>query len=165
VRLAIRLYARSISCSVGLSRLAEKQGYIGGRLSLRAIAPETTAQEDYLGGSGLAILEVIAPADFEKYFVELAEGRFGGAEGFEPLTSAVQVPARLTGSSLPFLGGSSATSATGGAGLSPTPVPAPCVASASNVSTVSTRTAWLPVAASKRRTITSSSTLVNPRTR
>ena len=29
--------------------------------------------------------------------------------GFEPLTSAVQAPARLTGSSLPFLGGSSAT--------------------------------------------------------
>ena len=32
--------------------------------------------------------------------------------GFEPLTSAVQAPARLTGSSLPFLCGSSATSAT-----------------------------------------------------
>ena len=63
--------------------------------------------------------------------------------GFEPLTSAVQAPARLTGSSFPFLGGSSATSATAGAGLSPTPVPAPCVASASNVSPVSTRTAWL----------------------
>ena len=31
--------------------------------------------------------------------------------GFESLTSAVQAPARLTGSSLPFLGGSSATSA------------------------------------------------------
>jgi hypothetical protein len=31
--------------------------------------------------------------------------------GFEPLTSAVRAPARLTGSSLPFLGGSSATSA------------------------------------------------------
>jgi hypothetical protein len=30
--------------------------------------------------------------------------------GFEPLTSAVQAPARLTGSSLPFVGGSSATS-------------------------------------------------------
>ncbi|HZZ23249.1 MAG TPA: hypothetical protein VFE60_12050 [Roseiarcus sp.] len=29
--------------------------------------------------------------------------------GFEPLTSAAQAPARLTGSSLPFLGGSSAT--------------------------------------------------------
>jgi hypothetical protein len=39
--------------------------------------------------------------------------------GFEPLTSAVQAPARLTGSSLPFLGGSSATSATAGAGLRP----------------------------------------------
>jgi len=36
--------------------------------------------------------------------------------GFEPLTSAVQAPARLTGSSLPFLRGSSATA---GAGLSP----------------------------------------------
>ncbi len=35
-------------------------------------------------------------------------------------------------------------------GLSPTPVPAPCLASASNVSPVSTRTAWLPVAASKQ---------------
>ena len=69
--------------------------------------------------------------------------------GFEPLISAVQAPARLTGSSLPFLSGSSATSATAGAGLSPTPVPAPCVANASNVSPVSTRTAWLPVAASK----------------
>jgi hypothetical protein len=66
----------AFSCSVGLSRLAEKQGYIGGRFSLRAIAPETTAQDGYLGGSGLAILEVIAPAGFEKYFVELAEGRF-----------------------------------------------------------------------------------------
>jgi hypothetical protein len=32
--------------------------------------------------------------------------------GFEPLTSAVQAPAGLTGSSLPFLRGSSATSAT-----------------------------------------------------
>jgi hypothetical protein len=32
--------------------------------------------------------------------------------GFEPLTSAEQAPARLTGSSLPFLRGSSATSAT-----------------------------------------------------
>ena len=31
--------------------------------------------------------------------------------GFEPLTSAVQAPARLTGSNLPFLGGSPATSA------------------------------------------------------
>jgi hypothetical protein len=72
--------------------------------------------------------------------------------GFEPLTSAVQAPARLTGSSLPFLGGSSATA---GVGPSPTRVPAPCVAGASNVSPVSTRTAWLPVAASKRRTITS----------
>jgi hypothetical protein len=64
--------------------------------------------------------------------------------GFEPLASAVQAPARLTGSSLPFLGGSLATSATVGAALAP-PVPAPCVASASNVSPVSTRTAWLPV--------------------
>ena len=53
--------------------------------------------------------------------------------GFEPLTSAVQAPARVTGSSLPFLGDSSATLATVGAGLSPTPVPAPRVASASNV--------------------------------
>jgi hypothetical protein len=33
--------------------------------------------------------------------------------GFEPLTSAVQASARLTGSSLPFLGGSLATSAHG----------------------------------------------------
>ena len=41
--------------------------------------------------------------------------------GFEPLISAVQAPARLTRSSLAFLGGSSATA---GAGLSPTPVPA-----------------------------------------
>jgi hypothetical protein len=32
--------------------------------------------------------------------------------GFEPRTSGVQTPARLTGSSLPFLRGSSATSAT-----------------------------------------------------
>jgi hypothetical protein len=52
VRLAIRLYARSISCSVGLSRLAEKQGYIGGRFSLRSIAPETRAQDGYLGLRG-----------------------------------------------------------------------------------------------------------------
>ena len=44
--------------------------------------------------------------------------------GFEPLTSAVQARARLTGSSFPFLGGSSATSATAGAGLCATPVPA-----------------------------------------
>src|SRR3984957_12060808 len=41
--------------------------------------------------------------------------------GFEPLISAVQAPARLTGSSFPFLGGSSATA---GAGLCATPVPA-----------------------------------------
>jgi hypothetical protein len=45
-------------------------------------------------------------------------------EGFEPLTSAVQARARLTGSSFPFLRGSSATSATAGAGLRATPVPA-----------------------------------------
>jgi hypothetical protein len=38
--------------------------------------------------------------------------------GFEPLTSAVQAPARLTGSSHPFLGGSSATA---GAGLTSLP--------------------------------------------
>jgi hypothetical protein len=42
--------------------------------------------------------------------------------GFEPLTSAVRAPARLTGSSLLFLRGSSATAR---AGLSPKPVPAP----------------------------------------
>jgi hypothetical protein len=35
--------------------------------------------------------------------------------GFEPLTFAVPAPTRLTGSSLPFLGGSSATSATANA--------------------------------------------------
>ena len=38
--------------------------------------------------------------------------------GFEPLTSAVQAPVRLTGSSRPFLGGSSATA---GAGLTSLP--------------------------------------------
>ena len=48
-------------------------------------------------------------------------GWFAATElrGFEPLTSAVQAPARLTGSRLPFLGGWSATSATAGAGLKP----------------------------------------------
>ena len=46
------------------------------------------------------------PARFARDFlVEL--------RGFEPLTSAVQASARLTGSSLPFLGGSLATSAHG----------------------------------------------------
>ena len=45
--------------------------------------------------------------------------------GFEPLTSAVQASARLTGSRLPFLRGSSATSATARAYLSRKPVPAP----------------------------------------
>lgn len=49
MRLAIRLRARRISCSVGLSRLTEKQGPIGGRFSLRAIAAEMAAQEGYLG--------------------------------------------------------------------------------------------------------------------
>jgi hypothetical protein len=72
--------------------------------------------------------------------------------GFEPLTSAVQAPARLTGSSLPFLVGD-----VGDSWNRPLAqrLFQPCVASASNVSPVSTRTAWLPVAASKRRTITS----------
>jgi hypothetical protein len=79
-----------------------------------------------------------------------SRGLLGGAEGIRTSDLRSAGLARLTGSSLPFLGGSSATARVG---LSPTPVPAPCVASASNVSPVSTRTAWLPVAASKRRTM------------
>ena len=70
----------------------------------------------------------------------------------EPLTSAVQAPARLTGSSLPFLVGDVGDSWSSIAQR----LFQPCVASASTVSPVSTRT--IPgcrSAASKRRTITS----------
>ena len=82
--------------------------------------------------------------EFYKTVVATMNGKTGGGKScpdVQPLTSAVRAPACLTGSNLPFHGGSSATA---GAGLSPTPVPAPCVAGASNVSPVSTRTAWLP---------------------
>jgi hypothetical protein len=119
------------------------------------LRPETfgkTSQELPLRIAGPPLRPVLGEASYGNVVLSCGEGKL---RGFEPLTSAVQAPARLTGSSLPFLGGSSATSATAGAGISPTRVPAPCVASASNVSPVSTRTAWLPVAASKRRTITS----------
>ena len=74
--------------------------------------------------------------------------------GFEPLTSAVPSAACLTSSSLPFVGGSSATSAHSWSPLGNAGSSVRHPASASNVSPVSTRIAWLPVAASKRRAIT-----------
>jgi hypothetical protein len=48
--------------------------------------------------------------------------------GFEPLTSAVQAPARLTGSSLPFVGDGGAQLELEPALGQPAPVPAPRVA-------------------------------------
>ena len=49
-------------------------------------------------------------------FQSCSRRRLVERRGFEPLTSAVQAPARLTGSSLPFLCGWSTTSVTARAG-------------------------------------------------